>query len=56
MPNERVGDPGERGSTIADLAEAAGPGSVEAATFYWSARGLALEWPWHVASLWAATG
>jgi short-subunit dehydrogenase len=29
MPNERVGDPGNRGSTIADLAEAAGPGSVD---------------------------
>ena len=27
-----------------------------AATFYWSARGLALEWPWHAASPWAATG
>jgi short-subunit dehydrogenase len=29
MPDERVGDPGHRGSTIADLAEAAGPGSVD---------------------------
>jgi len=29
MPNERAGDPGNRGSTIADLAEAAGPGSVD---------------------------
>ena len=29
MPNERVGDPGNRGSAIADLAEAAGPGSVD---------------------------
>ena len=29
MPNERVGDPGNRESTIADLAEAAGPGSVD---------------------------
>ena len=29
MPNERVDDPGNRGSTIADLAEAAGPGSVD---------------------------
>ena len=45
MPNERVGDPGHRGSTIADLAEAAGPAQSMAATFYWSARGLALEWP-----------
>ena len=26
-----------------------------AATCYWSARGLALEWPWHVDSPWAAT-
>ena len=29
MPDERVGDPGYRGSTIADLAEAARPGSVD---------------------------
>jgi len=29
MPNDRVGDPGNRGSAIADLAEAAGPGSVD---------------------------
>src|ERR1700733_3738021 len=29
MANERVGDPGNRGSTIADLAETAGPGSVD---------------------------
>src|SRR6201997_1082581 len=29
MSNERVGDPGNRGSTIADLAGAAGPGSVD---------------------------
>ena len=29
MPDERVGDPGNQGSTIADLAEAAGPGSVD---------------------------
>ena len=29
MPNERAGDPGNQGSTIADLAEAAGPGSVD---------------------------
>jgi short-subunit dehydrogenase len=29
MPNERAGDPGNRGSTIADLAGAAGPGSVD---------------------------
>ena len=29
MPNERAGDPGNRGSTIADPAEAAGPGSVD---------------------------
>src|SRR5271154_1916097 len=29
MPNERADDPGNRGSTIADLAEAAGPGSVD---------------------------
>ena len=29
MPNQRVGDPGDRGSTSADLAEAAGPGSVD---------------------------
>src|SRR6476619_5926048 len=29
MPNERAGDPGNRGSAIADLAEAAGPGSVD---------------------------
>jgi short chain dehydrogenase len=29
MPNQRVGDPGNRGSTIADLAEAADPGSVD---------------------------
>ena len=29
MPNERVADPGHQGSTIADLAEAAAPGSVD---------------------------
>ena len=29
MPNERAADPGHRGSTIGDLAEAAGPGSVD---------------------------
>src|ERR1700746_212840 len=29
MPNDRVGDPGNQGSAIADLAEAAGPGSVD---------------------------
>jgi short-subunit dehydrogenase len=29
MPNERAGDPGNRGNTIADLAGAAGPGSVD---------------------------
>jgi short-subunit dehydrogenase len=29
VPDERVGDPGNRGSTIADLAGAAGPGSVD---------------------------
>ena len=29
MPDERVGDPGNPGSAIADLAEAAGPGSVD---------------------------
>jgi short-subunit dehydrogenase len=29
MPNERAGDPGNRGSTIADLGAAAGPGSVD---------------------------
>jgi NAD(P)-dependent dehydrogenase (short-subunit alcohol dehydrogenase family) len=29
MPNERAGDPGHQGNTIADLAEAAGPGSVD---------------------------
>src|SRR5580698_3141389 len=29
MPNERAGDPGKRGSTTADLAGAAGPGSVD---------------------------
>jgi hypothetical protein len=29
MPNERGGDPGNRGSTIANLAQAAGPGSVD---------------------------
>src|SRR5580700_3407857 len=29
MPDERVGDPGNQGSTIADLAEASGPGSVD---------------------------
>ena len=29
MPNERAGDPGNRGSTIADLAGAAGPGSID---------------------------
>jgi hypothetical protein len=32
------------------------PAQSMAATFYWSARGLALESPWHVASPWAATG
>ena len=31
------------------------PAQSMAATFYWSARGLASEWPWHVASPWAAT-
>src|SRR5690349_6131455 len=30
MPDERVGGPGNRGNTIADLAEAVGPGSVDA--------------------------
>ena len=30
MPDERIGDHGNRESTIADLAEAAGPGSVDA--------------------------
>jgi short-subunit dehydrogenase len=30
MPNERAGDPGDRGSTSADLGEASGPGSVDA--------------------------
>src|SRR6476619_3382463 len=29
MPNEGAGDPGNRGSTIADRAKAAGPGSVD---------------------------
>ena len=29
MPNERAADPGNRGSTIADPAGAAGPGSVD---------------------------
>jgi len=29
IPNERAADPGDRGSTTADLAEAAGPGSVD---------------------------
>src|SRR5690242_19609961 len=29
MPNERAGDPGDRASTIADPAGAAGPGSVD---------------------------
>ena len=29
MPNERVGDPGNRGSTTADLAEAPDPGTVD---------------------------
>ena len=29
MPNERAGDPGNRGSTVADLAGAARPGSVD---------------------------
>jgi hypothetical protein len=29
MPNERVADPGDRGSTIADLADAAVPGPVD---------------------------
>ena len=29
MPNERAGDPGHHGSTIADLAGTAGPGSVD---------------------------
>jgi NAD(P)-dependent dehydrogenase (short-subunit alcohol dehydrogenase family) len=29
MPNEPAGDPGHRASTIADLAGAAGPGSVD---------------------------
>src|SRR5580693_2543104 len=29
MPNERAGDPGHQGNTIADLAETAGPGSVD---------------------------
>ena len=56
MPNEGVSDPGHRASTTADLAGAAGPGSVDGATFSWSARGLALDWPWPVASPWAATG
>jgi hypothetical protein len=32
------------------------PAQSMAATFCWSARDLALEWPWHVASPWAATG
>src|ERR1700745_2463600 len=29
MPNERAGDPGDRGSTTAEAAGAAGPGSVD---------------------------
>jgi short-subunit dehydrogenase len=29
MPDERVGEPGSRGSTVADLAGASGPGSVD---------------------------
>ena len=29
MPNEPAGDAGNRASTVADLAEAAGPGSVD---------------------------
>ena len=29
MPNERAGDTGNRESPIADLAESAGPGSVD---------------------------
>ena len=29
MPNERAGDPGNGGSTIADLGDGAGPGSVD---------------------------
>ena len=32
------------------------PDQSMAATCYWSARGLALERPWHVASPWVATG
>ena len=32
------------------------PAQLMAATFYWSAQALALEWPWHVASPQAATG
>ena len=31
------------------------PAQSMAATFYWSAPALASEWPWHVASPWAAT-
>ena len=32
------------------------PAPSMAATCCWSARGLALAWPWHAASPWAATG
>jgi short-subunit dehydrogenase len=33
MPNEQAGDPGNRASTVADLAGAAGPGSVDGRHF-----------------------
>jgi hypothetical protein len=41
MPDERAGDPGNRGSTIADLARAAGPGSADAPVIH--VRGVAYK-------------
>ena len=55
MPNERAGDPGNREARSLTSPRPQVPAQSMAVTFYWSARGLALERPWHVASPWAAT-
>jgi hypothetical protein len=55
MPDERAGGPGSRGSTVAGLAGAVGPGSVDGRHLLLVGAGLVLAWLWPAASLWAAT-
>jgi hypothetical protein len=56
MPHERADDAGNQGRANADLGEAASPGSVDDRHLLLVGAGLVLEWPWHAASPWAATG